>query len=858
VGEVKVWTITTYDDLGRVVDVKTPDNAKVTTGYNNDVVTVTDQTGRDRESTTDALGRLVKVVEDPGGLGYETSYTYDALDNLLKVQQKDQPRTFEYDSLSRLKSATNPESGKLEYRYDDNGNLIEKQDARLNQSNAQVTISYSYDKLNRVTSKSYNDGTPNVSYFYDAVPTSGVPSGFDPGVKKGQLVSVTYGAGGNGSYYGHDALGRVTQSVQKTDGISYAMTYGYDLANNLTSEGYPSGRVVKTTYDLADRISSVTGVKDSRTSTYASQFYYALQGAVSKVRLGNGLWEHTTFNTRLQPTEIGLGISATDSGVWKLSYKYGELVNGVVQTVRNNGNVASQTISVPKVGTTPALTLTQSCTYDEVNRLDTAQEKKGAVVQWQQVFKYDRYGNRTFDTSTGQTTAGFEGLNPSISSVNNQISKSGYQYDAVGNMTLDELDHTYQYDAENHLKSYDGGVGAAYTYDGEGHRVKKVTGNGTLSTIFVYDAEGKLVAEYATNTAGSEVGTRYLTQDALGSTRVVTATSSKAPTALTAPSLVKSRSDYLPFGEEIKVGIGGRTQAQGYLYGSGVADNNRQKFTGKERDDETGLDYFVARYYAAMQGRFISPDPVAGSILNPQSFNAYSYVWNNPLKLTDPTGMIVAWEDSKKEKKKGEAEARTVAQRKYENRIADLLNSKDPKERARGERLQATYQKLKDSDATFHVVNDHARGASSGELEYRGQGNFYVNLKGDPGLTGALSDLQRIAHEFKHGEQVLDGQLGYMKYSQEGDYGSFRLDRHDEAEAFAAGADAEGFSPVQRTNPFLNDIANALPHGEDAVVSALGRRGSPYKELPSERRDINPADLKAYPGLYAVPSQRKY
>ena len=74
----------------------------------------------------------------------------------------------------------------------------------------------------------------------------------------------------------------------------------------------------------------------------------------------------------------------------------------------------SQTISVPKIGTIPALTLTQSYTYDELNRLETAQEKKGAVVQWQQVFKYDRYGNRTFDTSTGQTTAGFEGLNPSI------------------------------------------------------------------------------------------------------------------------------------------------------------------------------------------------------------------------------------------------------------------------------------------------------------------------------------------------------------------------------------------------------------------------------------------------------------
>jgi len=639
-GEVKVWTITTYDDLGRVTQVKTPDNAKVTTGYNNDVVTVEDQTGRDRESTTDALGRLVKVVEDPAGLNYSTTYTYDAVDNLLKVKQGSQERNFTYDSLSRLESAENPESGLLTYDYDDNGNLLEKKDARLNQSNAQVTITYSYDKLNRLTSKSYNDGTPNVSYFYDAVPSSGVPTGFIPNVTKGQLVAMTYGTGGNGTYYGHDALGRVTQSVQKTDGISYAMTYGYDLANNLISEGYPSGRVVKTTYDLAGRLSSVTGVKESRTTSYASQFYYASHGAVSKLRLGNGLWEHTSFNTRLQPVEIGLGISATDSGVWKLAYKYGELVNGVVQTTRNNGNVASQTVSVPKIGSIPALTLTQTYTYDELNRIETAQEKKGSTLQWQQTFKYDRYGNRTFDTTSGQTTPGFEGLNPSISTVNNRISKSGYSYDAVGNMTLDELDHTYQYDAENHLKSYDGGVGAAYTYDGEGHRVKKVTGNGTLSTIYVYDAEGKLIAEYATNTGSSEVGTRYLTQDALGSTRVVTTTSSTAPTALSAPSLVTSRSDYLPFGEEIKVGVGGRVQGQGYLYGSGVVDNTRQKFTGYERDNETGLDYAQARYYASTQGRFISPDNFLNDthVSDPQSWNLYAYVRNNPLNRVDPSG----------------------------------------------------------------------------------------------------------------------------------------------------------------------------------------------------------------------------
>jgi RHS repeat-associated protein len=63
--------------------------------------------------------------------------------------------------------------------------------------------------------------------------------------------------------------------------------------------------------------------------------------------------------------------------------------------------------------------------------------------------------------------------------------------------------------------------------------------------------------------------------------------------------------------------------------------------TGKERDAETELDYFLARYYSGAQGRFLSPDIIAGRLTNPQSLNKYTYVMNNPLIATDPTGMTV-------------------------------------------------------------------------------------------------------------------------------------------------------------------------------------------------------------------------
>jgi RHS repeat-associated protein len=108
------------------------------------------------------------------------------------------------------------------------------------------------------------------------------------------------------------------------------------------------------------------------------------------------------------------------------------------------------------------------------------------------------------------------------------------------------------------------------------------------------------------------------------------------------------RHDYLPFGEELfggapsQPGLGGRTTTQGY-----AADSTRQKFTLKERDSETGLDYSKHRYYASALGRFTTVDPALGSssVSYPASWNKYAYVGNNPLRYIDPTGLI--WLEAK-------------------------------------------------------------------------------------------------------------------------------------------------------------------------------------------------------------------
>lgn len=188
----------------------------------------------------------------------------------------------------------------------------------------------------------------------------------------------------------------------------------------------------------------------------------------------------------------------------------------------------------------------------------------------------------------------------------------------------------FTYDADGKQTTFNGGwtsgSGATYYYDADGRRVKKVVGgNPVLTTIFVYNLSGLLVAEYSNAQQQSE-GTSYLTCDSLRTPRIIT----------TATGAVRSRHDYFPFGEELAA-YSGRTSAQGY----GADDGLAQKFTQNERDSESGIDFAQARYRDFNVGRFNSPDPLIFQfvmVVDPQRFNLYVYARNNPLRWLDPDG----------------------------------------------------------------------------------------------------------------------------------------------------------------------------------------------------------------------------
>ena len=414
------------------------------------------------------------------------------------------------------------------------------------------------------------------------------------------------------NYTGYDAMGRVLGTSQVIGGQTYAMSYRYNLAGGMTTQTYPSGRVVTTGYDTAGRVNGLSG---PQSKIYATTFLYAAHGGVGSMNLGNTLWEHSHFNGRLQPDEIGLGTSNGDSSKLKLEYAYNTLGAG-----DNNGNVLSQKITFDTLGTQTVIQ--QGYLYDPLNRLLDANETGG----WHQTYTYDRYGNRTTVDNHGGIYLPTFSL--AVSEANNRVTDPGFNYDAAGNLKQQPdtpgaaTYKLYTYDAENRLTKLNGSAGT-YVYDGDGRRVKKMVD--ASITTYVYNAQGQLVAEYTNTSPTGNGGTSYLTADHLGSTRVVTDSNAN----------VIARHDYLPFGEEVGEPYGSRTNRMGY----DVFDSTNQRFTGKERDSESGLDYFDTRYLASTMGRFVSPDDGTGyDSAQPQSLNRYSYVRNNPLRYVDPYG----------------------------------------------------------------------------------------------------------------------------------------------------------------------------------------------------------------------------
>jgi RHS repeat-associated protein len=374
---------------------------------------------------------------------------------------------------------------------------------------------------------------------------------------------------------------------------------------------------------------------------------------------------------RQQVTGITVALPNNTGTPLNLGYSY--CPSGSASCTSNNGNVLGATIAA-----NGAAVSNQSYVYDGLNRLALAVENPVgtpsttnpvctgvAGTSWCQQYGYDIYGNNTMASANLGGIVAPTGFDPATNRIVPNGGTSGWNYDLAGDINRDAAGVTYAFDADGRMAAAcpnqsnpalctnqwaSGQIG--YTYDGNGARVQMTRVDGTTTT-FVYDAAGRLAADFGGAVAS---GTQYLFADTLGSTRmVITSTKTSAGTS----TCVTSRLDYLPFGYEVPGSVGLRQNVTEACAGQSLSTYSddpvfRQKFTGKERDAETGLDYFGARYMSSAQGRFASADPLPwvhwqnGSkedrerfeqfIANPQNMNVYVYVRNDPLSSVDPDG----------------------------------------------------------------------------------------------------------------------------------------------------------------------------------------------------------------------------
>jgi YD repeat-containing protein len=412
-----------YDAIDRTCVVIPPDGTAVTgsscpasaandilASFAGNATTVTDQAGKSRKSVVDGLGRLTQVFEDTSSLNFETDYAYDALDNLLTVNQKGgstnsanwRTRTFTYDSLSRLLSAANPESGTITYSYNSDNTLATKVAPAPNQTGATtVTSTYSFDALHRMTQKSFSDSTPTVKYGYDGIVPPGctLPS-LTIGNGIGKRTGMCDAAGAEAWSYDITAnVGWKITDARATNTVTKSTIAQKNLAGSVFTLTYPSGRILTYAFDTAAR--PVSAIDSTGPINYATSTLYSSAGALSSFTNGASIVSTYFYNNRLQPCRISVKNSGTapstcaDTTTGNLldfayNFSWGTADNGNVTGITNNRDN----------------TRSQNFTYDSLNRIWTAQTQTTGVTIpnsncWGLAFGYDPWGNLLTSSITG-------------------------------------------------------------------------------------------------------------------------------------------------------------------------------------------------------------------------------------------------------------------------------------------------------------------------------------------------------------------------------------------------------------------------------------------------------------------------
>ncbi len=672
-----------YDAVGRRIKTTYPDGAFATIQFDDFTKVLTDPNGHEKRYTQDAYGNLIKVEEFNQSQTYTTRYEYDRLNRLIKTTDHYGHVTeVEYDMLGRKTAMADPNMGIWAYTYDANNNLLTQTDAKSQ------TITFQYDNLNRLTRKTYPDGT-HIDYTYDFCPLEACGWQPESNVSVGKLVKVSDQSGIQTFRY--DQLGRVIQDKKSLDnGEDYTFTRIYDPQGRVTSLEYPDQDILNLTFNNMGEAETLTLIPYSLPLVSIIQnVNYNPSGQITKIEFGNGVVSDYTYNLQTLRLERLLTQNQAQVTLQDFTYEFDNAGN--VQSITDAVNTNTQSFLYDDLDRLTQATGNYGTHIFEYNAIGNMTRKHNAylnytdpahphaVTRYQKgaeviQYQYDANGNMTkrgsdtilydFDnrpirmdrtTTTGgcdvypvpmdyyQTTQ-----SPGTGDDGNALQAPSPQPVAgspglVARSQQPEAESVAQGNRSTQIMYPCPNPGqttthmfAQYVYDASGQRVKKITDNkieyylgkdyelnytsdpvgmGSFSTRKAFFLGEARIAEFEQiqNAEGVPPHIRFFHGDHLGSTNIITNEQGNQTLLM----------EYLPYGE-VKLRVG--------------TDPVQNTFTGQKEDLESGLMYYNARYYDPKIGRFIQADSIVPNATDPQEFNRYSYVNNNPIKFTDPTG----------------------------------------------------------------------------------------------------------------------------------------------------------------------------------------------------------------------------
>ncbi|WP_165547092.1 FG-GAP-like repeat-containing protein [Kribbella sindirgiensis] len=644
-----------YDNADRIVSVREPYTAAPATwSYSELTTTSTDARGNTKSSTVNQNGQVVRQVDDDGTSTPPTrTYVYGSFGTLLSTRNSavaGSETRYEYDALGAQVTRTDGERGKTSYAYNAFGAVIGIDDA--NGRHAAIT----YDVLGRETLRSTSKngiGTSTTTHTWD---TAGGRT------FRGALMQVTAderiipkAMAVVTTDYSYDAFGRldlVSQTLPQTASPTAPLEtlsadYDFDKFGRLSTLRYPKlkGQTEGTKVQYAYGAPETTNGQLSGVTSGAATLWTAdevdTQGRLVGEESGDGVTTSRTLGWDGRVLDIKSLTSSTDIHPNKVLF-------GEQYTYDDQRNLESRVQGA----------VTERFTYDQLNRLATGKtynSTTGAVFQTDD-WHYDKLGNLSSSELRGTYTYGDPSRPTQVTKVTGGLfGTRSYGYDPVGNQTV-RPDAKLTYNDRNLpvLLAPASGTATSFSYDGNGERVRSSGNRGTTTYLpGLYErqqsaagtehrlrvqVEGRdvatLVYQEAVGAAGvTKQPTLYPHGDHLGSTRLVTTNKSVTDSAFQAipvetrsyDVLGKRRNPDLTRGDD--------------QYTNGIQPRVlNQGFTSHDDDDDAGLVNMRARLYDPDLGRFTTPDAFAAGANPTQMFNRYTYVSNNALRYTDPTG----------------------------------------------------------------------------------------------------------------------------------------------------------------------------------------------------------------------------